>query len=170
MHLPCSSFFGALFPPGHYPPGLCQANPWRGQSLLFWSPGSWLHTGCCSKDPEFHWCPGPGQEVPGTTWSTGGSLWAPGALLCSEVMEHKQPKAVGSPPWSCLEAPRCGAGRSALGVPAGARLGSLHPEGPINPNTLWFITYTEKRHRDNGLQPKKLGCILCLIKTTLSVT
>lgn len=29
------------------------------------------------------WCPGPGQEALGTNRSTGGSLWAPGALPCS---------------------------------------------------------------------------------------
>lgn len=135
MHLPCSSYLRPLLPTGRYPPGLCQANPWRGQSLLFWSSGQGAHctpSCCCSKDPEFQWCSVPGQEALGTIWSKGGSLWAPGALLCSTRVQ--QPNAVRSPPWNSLEAPRCGAGHPALGVPAGAGLGLMHPECPINSN------------------------------------
>jgi len=59
-------------------------------------------------EPGFsQWCPVLGPEALGTNWPTGGSPWAPGALLCCAGEEpwHRLPReAVGSPPWGSPKA------------------------------------------------------------------
>ena len=70
-----------------------------------------------------------------------GAQEVPYEHFCAvQVMEHRLPRAVGSPPWSSPEAPRCGAGHPALDVPAGAGLDLMHPQRALPTITiLWFF-------------------------------
>lgn len=70
-------------------------------------------------------CPVPGQEALGTNWSTGGSFWAPGALLCNVGDGAQAAQRL----WRSPNTPGHGAGRSALGVTVGAGLGLMDTKG-----------------------------------------